>query len=335
MLALTGLIVLVARPYGDWRLYAAWAGGVIAAWMIGIAPYLMWNYHVSGDLLPSTASAKQAEYAGFREQWTLPERYGRLLLPLLVSGLIMLLPGIVAGGYAIGQRVRRERHAILLLLPMIWVALHLSAYAIQLPAAYQHGRYVMPILPHLILYGVGGTFVILKAGRRKPLQRVLSRSLAASAALVTLGFWGIGAQQYGRDVRIINTEMVETAKWIKGNLPPDELLAVHDIGAVGYFAPRPIFDLAGLVSPEIVPVIRDDAARMQMMCERGAHYLMVFADQLPAEPDDPHLGTDWEYDPDLGRDGVKPIFQTSTPYAVEAGGSQMRVYRLNWPASCE
>ena len=175
----------------------------------------------------------------------------------------------------------------------------------------------MPVLPHLIVYGVGGTLLILKRGRRKPAQRVLGRVLALTAVLVVPGFLVIGARQYGADVRIINTEMVDTAQWVEDHLPPDELLAVHDIGAVGYYAPRPILDLAGLVSPEVVPIIRDDAALMRLMCERNAQYLMVFPDQLPAAEDDPRLGGD-------------PIFVTGAPYAPEAGGGNMRVYALGW-----
>jgi hypothetical protein len=339
LLALTGLMVLLAWPYGrgrnGWRLYLAWVGGVGAAWLVCVVPYVVWNHHVSGDLLPGTASAKQAEFVYLREQWSLPERYGRLFLPLAAGGLVMLLPGVIVALYSFLRRIRYERPVILFVLPLTWALLDLSAYAIRLPANYQHGRYVMPVLPHLLLYGVGGTLVILKTGRRRPVQRVLSRSLALSTVLVTIGFWGIGARQYGRDVRIINTEMVDTAKWIELHIPPDDLLAVHDIGALGYFAPRPIFDLAGLVSPEVVPVIRDREVLMQMMCARDVHYLEVLPNQRPTGPDDPRLGTEWGYDPDLGRDVVKPFFQTHAPYAVEAGGGNMMVYKFNWPARCD
>jgi hypothetical protein len=332
LLALAGLMALLAQPDGGWRLYLAWAAGAAVAWLIGVAPSLAWNYHVSGALLPETASAKQAEYGYLREQWSLPERYARLFLPLVAGGLIMLLPGLIVGLYGFARRAWRDRGAILFLLPLAWALLDLSAYAIRLPANYQHGRYVMPILPHLLLYGVGGTMVILKTMRRRPAQRILSQSLALSAVLVTIIFWGIGARQYGQDVRIINTEMVDTARWVKQNLAPDDLLAVHDIGALGYFAPRPIFDLAGLVSPEVVPIIRDREALMRMMCERDVRYLMVLPEQRPAKPDDPRLGTEWEYD--SGHKVVKPIFQTHAPYALEAGGSNMMIYQLHWPTPC-
>jgi hypothetical protein len=337
LLALAGLMVLLAWPYegrGGWSLYLAWASGVAVAWLIGVAPYLVWNYHVSGELLPRTASAKQAEYASLRQQWSLPERYGLMFLPLIAGGLILLVPGLAASVYRFVRRVKQERVALLFLLPLGWAALDLSAYAIRLPANYQHGRYVMPILPHLLLYGVGGTIMLVKKRRRRLIQRVVLGSLPLSAVLVTVGFWGIGARQYGRDVRIINTEMVATAKWVKANLPADDLLAVHDIGALGYFAPRPIFDLAGLVSPEVVPVIRNHPALMQMMCERGVRYLMVMPDQRPAPATDPRLGTAWEYDPASGHDVIQPIFQTQAPYAPAAGGYNMMVYEMNWPAQC-
>lgn len=338
LVGLTGLFVLLAWPYppgpSGRRQYLAWASGVSLAWLAGVAPYLALNYRISGAALPDTVSAKQAEHVYIHQQWSLLERYARLMLPLVAGSLVMLLPGVVVGLYQFARRARVERHAVLLLLPLGWAAADLTAYALRLPANYQHGRYVIPILPHVLLYGVGGTLVIVRAGRRRPVQRVLSRSLGLSAVLITAGFWFIGAQQFGRDVRIINTEMVATAKWIETNLPPDELLAVHDIGAVGYYAPRPILDLAGLVSPEVVPIIRDHHALMVLMCEREVRYLMVLPNQRPAEPDDPRLGTDWEYDPDLGRDVIKPLFRTDAPYAVEAGGGNMTIYRMNWPDDC-
>jgi hypothetical protein len=335
--ALTGLAVLLAWPYGGRRgrsLYLAWAGGVAVAWLIGVAPYLALNYHVSGDLLPGTASAKQAEYAHLRQEWSLPERYGLMFLPLIAGGLILLVPGVIASVYGFVRRARQERVVLLFLLPLGWAALDLSAYAIRLPANYQHGRYVMPILPPLLLYGVGGTMMLVKKRRRRLVQRVVLGSLPLSAVVVTAVFWGIGARQYGRDVRIINTEMVATAKWVKANVPADDLLAVHDIGALGYFAPRPIFDLAGLVSPEVVPIIRDDPALMQMMCERGVRYLMVMPDQRPAAAIDPRLGTAWEHDSASGGDVIQPIFQTHAPYAPAEGGDNMMVYEMNWPPQC-
>jgi hypothetical protein len=335
LVALTGLAMawFYGGQEGGWRTYLFWASGVAVGWGIGVLPYLALNYHIEGTLLPNTSSAKQAENAPARAL-PLLERYGRMLLPLVAGGQLILLPGFGVALYGIGRRVRTDRKAVLLLVPLLWTIVLISAYAIRLPAPYQHGRYVIPVLPHMVLYGVGGTLRIVRAGRGTPVRRVLSRSLGLSAALITLGFFVIGAQQYARDVRIINTEMVDTAHWVKDNLPPGELLAVHDIGALGYYAPRPILDLAGLVSPEIVPIILDHEALMQLMCERDARYLMVLPDQLPARPDDPRLGTETQFDSASGQYAVKPLFTTDAPYSPAAGGGNMTIYELRWPQGC-
>jgi len=46
-----------------------------------------------------------------------------------------------------------------------------------------------------------------------------------------------------------------------GRYADDDLIAAHDIGAIGYFAPRPILDLAGLISPDVTG--RAKIARMR------------------------------------------------------------------------
>lgn len=323
LIALTGVILLLAQGGADRtrrKRVVVWLSAVLLMWLAVCAPVITFNWHVNGTLLPDTAAAKQAEYAPISERWSWPERLFRIVIPLLAGHLSLLLPGLLLAALQITIRVRNNpRHAVDIL-PLIWAAGHIAIYAWRLPASYQHGRYLMPVLPVLLLYGVGGTLVLVQHGRRSPIRRVLTRSLALSALGVTIGFWIIGARQYGDDVRIINTEMVATAKWVRAHLPPQQLLAVHDIGALGYFAPRPIFDLAGLVSPEVVPLFRDGEGLMRLMCERGVVYLMVMPDQRPVPPDDPRLGT--------------LIFVTNAPYAPAAGGGNMAIYEMAWPTSC-
>jgi hypothetical protein len=60
---------------------------------------------------------------------------------------------------------------------------------------------------------------------------------------------------------------------------------------------------------------------MRLMCARGVAYLMAMPDQRPVPPGDPRLGE-------------APIFVTGAPYAPAAGGGNMAVYRLEWPAEC-
>jgi hypothetical protein len=310
-LGLAGLGLALAR-HGDftgrtlgeaWRRYALAAAGFLAL----AVPYLAFNWTTTGALMPNTFYAKQAEY---REviaalPWTV--RLLRIAGVQFVGGAALLLPGIVAAWTEIGRR-----RNWLAFLPLAWWLATAALYATRLPVTYQHGRYVMPVIPVLIVYGVPGTMWLLKRAS-SPLTRVLARALALAAVAVFAAFAVIGAGAYLADVRIIDSEMVDAARWLDANTPPDAVIAVHDIGAVGYFTDRRLLDLAGLISPEVIPFIRDEARLYAHIREQGASYLVTFPSWYPEMTAQP---------------GVELAYLTGSPWAVLAGGDNMAVYRL-------
>src|SRR5690606_2336524 len=113
-----------------------------------------------------------------------------------------------------------------------------------------------------------------------------------------------------RDVAVIETEMVDTARWVRENVPEGALVAAHDIGALGYFAGRPLLDLAGLISPQAIPVIRDEAGLAVFLDRHQAAYLVTFPGWYP------HLTQQAEL-----------IFSTSGVFSPALGGENMAVYR--------
>jgi hypothetical protein len=334
-----GLAMLLVRPQGTWRGFAAWALGVALAFGVVIAPYLALNLQLTGGLLPDTAAAKQTQFAALLE---LPyvTRVLRLLTPLSAGGQLLLVPGAVVLGFVLinallfGKKnsgnavgtgyipsLRILRWDVLFdLLPLAWAGVLVLLYAARLPTDYQHGRYVIPALPAFIVLGVAGTARLLTISRGL-LPRVLSRTLAVSAGLAFVYFALLaGPMVYRQDVSIIDQEMVRAAHWIADNIPPQETLAVHDIGALGYFAPRPILDLAGLVNPEIIPFINDAEPLWAWLQQNGARYLMAFPDQIPGDdPRDPRLCA---------------VFMTGGTASPAAGGPNMTVYALAWDGSC-
>jgi ABC-type Zn2+ transport system substrate-binding protein/surface adhesin len=114
-------------------------------------------------------------------------------------------------------------------------------------------------------------------------------------------FWLIGAYTYAQDVALIESEMVETAKWVAANVPQDDVIAAHDIGALGYYDSHALIDLAGLVSPEVLPFIRDEEKLAEFLDEQGASYLIAFPDFYPllSKQAEPVFITDG-IGPDLG-----------------------------------
>lgn len=282
--ALAGVAMLV-RPEGLTLLaplaVAVWSGsqhklravgGQLAGFALLLLPYLLFNQATAGSVWPSTFYAKQAEYAELLAQPLLQRWAAQLAQPLIGAG-IFVLPGFLFGAYtALRQRDWRK------LAWVAWVLGFALMFALRLPVTYQHGRYAMPLVPVFLLLGLSGWAALVAALRGEKARRILAAASMSMLATGTLAFCVLGAASYQRDVHFIETQMVQTAHWVQDNLPADALLAVHDIGAIGYFAPRPLVDLAGLVSPEVVPFIRDEAQLAMYLDARGVEYLIVFPD---------------------------------------------------------
>ncbi|MFN8451129.1 MAG: hypothetical protein U0521_21760 [Anaerolineae bacterium] len=138
---LIGLALLIVRPNMTWRSLIVWGGAALVCYAIVLAPYLIFNYRVTGGLLPNTAAAKRMESAPYLARdylW----RLGNVLTPLAAGAQLLLIPGMAA--YL--AFLPRARRSILLALPLIWAAALILLYAATLPLDIQHGRYVIPAL---------------------------------------------------------------------------------------------------------------------------------------------------------------------------------------------
>jgi len=233
--------------------------------------YLFFNLLVTGTPYPNTFYAKQAEYALLCELTPLWTRFlAEVQLPLIGAGAL-LLPAVLFYGW---QALRR--HDVATLVSGIWFLGYAAIYAWKLPVTYQHGRYMMPAMPIYFLWGLGGLFPLLAKLKTTSWGRVGALVWQISLTLVWLAFFGLGAKSYAEDVAFIENEMVATARWVAENLPPDALIAAHDIGALGYFDGRELVDLAGLVSPDVISFLRNEEKLADYLDERQVNYLIVF-----------------------------------------------------------
>ncbi len=262
-------VIVLSAP--TWRARTLRILPALAAFSVGVGLYLLFNRLSAASWLPNTFYAKQAEYAIY-QQFPLWQRFFSLAgLPLVGTG-VLLLPGAVFSVW----HAYRDRRWVLLSMAIWWLGYTLL-YAVRLPVTYQHGRYLMPAMPVFFVLGAVGTARLLSGARLNGrLGFVLKRVWALSAAAAWIVFVGIGARGYAEDVAIIETEMVSAAHWINKNTPADALIAVHDIGAIGYYSQRNLIDLAGLVSPEVIPFIRDEDQLAEYMDARGVDYLVTF-----------------------------------------------------------
>ena len=237
--------------------------------------YFLFNWIVAGDIWPNTFYAKQAEYASLKDV-NLLYRYFNIGLQVITGVGVLLLPGMVL---EINKLIRTRKWIKSGL--FLWAFGYIGLYAWRLPVTYQHGRYIMPAMPVLFILGFVGLvdFIDLRSNLLR--QRIIS-GVWASATIVIIGvFWAYGGRAFALDVGVINSEMVQTAYWVKDNTPQGAIIGAHDIGALGYFANRQIIDLAGLISPTVIPFIRDESKLSDYLSLKNTDYLVIFPSWYP------------------------------------------------------
>ncbi|MCB2178520.1 hypothetical protein KQH61_03805 [bacterium] len=281
-------------------------GLVLGGAVLLFGPYLAFNHWLAGAWWPNTFFAKQAEYAVLRET-PLLTRLVQQPLPLLAGVGAVLLPGFLWKTYL---AVRERDWAALA--GSLWLIGFLGLYALRLPVTYQHGRYILPGMPVLAVWGLAGAAEVIASGKTAGVRWVLGRVWAGLIVLFTVMFWATGMDAFSRDVAVINGEMVDVAHWLTENTAEDDLIAAHDIGAIGYFAQRQIVDLAGLISPDVIPFIRDEtqlAAYLDVQCPQ---YLVTFPSWYPEMVD-----------------GLEMVYRTNAAITRDMGRGNMAVYI--WP----
>ncbi|HPA32587.1 MAG TPA: hypothetical protein PLV24_03290 [Anaerolineaceae bacterium] len=296
---------------------------VLAGAVLFVIPYLIFNWHLAGSVFPNTFFAKQAEYSIMVETPFWLRMLKLISLPMVGVGVLLVpgwlhaawkmvngvLTGVQSGTKAWIEPLAKEKIAVLGM--GVWWLGYTLIYAIRLPVTYQHGRYLMPAMPVFFLIGVYGLLKMAQEIRVPAawIQR-LRFAYIILVGLITMGFCVLGANSYARDVGVIQTEMVASAQWIAAETPPDAIIAAHDIGALGYYGNRRILDLAGLISPEVVPFIRDEIQLSDYLDQQGADYLVVFPDWYATLPS-----------------GKPVVYQTGGAVSTQLGGTNMTVYQ--------
>ena len=285
---------------------AIWRSTV--AFLPFIGAYFIFNRITAESWWPNTFYAKQSEYAILYEI-NLIQRILQLITQPWISASIVLLPGLV---FILIDSIRRSKWMPIAM--FLWAFGYVVVYAVRLPVIYQHARYLMPTMPVFYFLGLLGTLNLINRLNTSESQiRLIQFGAVTLVSVLLLGFWALGISAYSEDCAIIHEEMVTTSKWIKDNVSDDEVIAAHDIGALGYFASHDILDLAGLISPEVIPFIRDEDKLLQHLEKNDVQYLMTFSDWYD------HL-------PNSG----KVIYRSNGEAILRANGKPMTVYEYNW-----
>ncbi len=265
--------------------------------------YSLFNFLLSHNWFPNTFYAKQLEYSILLRNSFLNRIFDLWILPLNGVG-ILLLPGLV---YYIYIALKKREYFILFI--FMWLLGFMLMYSIFLPVTYQHGRYIMPAMPVYFLLGFAGLYSWISVKKKEMWSRVMDGVWKFAAILILAAFYMMCGSIYAKDVAIIDTEMVDTASWIADNTDTNDVIAAHDIGALGYFGDRKLIDMAGLINPEVIPFIRDQVKLAAYLDAVGADYLVTFPDWYPEMVA-----------------GRNIVFSSESIYSKEAGHSNLTVY---------
>lgn len=268
--------------------------------------YLLFNQRLQGTWWPNTFYAKQMEYQSLLETPILYRFFNLLKQPCVGVGAL-LVPGFI---YRIWQAIHTREWSVISM-AIWWIGFNML-YTARLPVVYQHARYLIPSMVAFFLIAGSGCSALLEKMKTEIFpSRIIKQAWIAGIAAVWLVFIGMGANAYSMDVAIIESEMVTTSKWIRDNTNPEDVIAAHDIGALGYFGNRDILDLAGLISPEVIPFIRDEAMLEKFIFSNDASYLMTFPGWYPKITEN-----------------LEAVFKTESDYSPRAGGENMAVFRI-------
>ncbi len=250
-----------------------WGLSSLVGFSLILVPFLLMNNRISGSLFPNTFYAKQTEYVSL---WQLSYliRFWSQVQVSLIGAQAVVLPGVVL---AVIQAIKTRDWRVAAMVG--WVLVHWAVYAARLPVTYQHGRYAIPTMPLLMAVGVYGMLLAVNPKADRILVRLGSTAWLGMFTMLLIAVVPVlGRGAYVEDTTFIRDEIVVTAQWIADNTSPGDVLAAHDIGALGYYAPRTLIDLAGLVSPDVIPIMNDGEALADYVVNQGADYLIVFPD---------------------------------------------------------
>ncbi|MEZ4360157.1 MAG: hypothetical protein R3B48_08250 [Kofleriaceae bacterium] len=111
---------------------------------------------------------------------------------------------------------------------------------------FQNYRYLISAAPLLL---VTASFALAPRAGTSPRPWLVA--LAAALGLVA---WRATpalraqARLYAQGVRDTQAQVVRVGQWVSRSLPPASVVALHDVGAIGYFGERRLFDVIGLIT---------------------------------------------------------------------------------------
>jgi len=208
--------------------------------VVTVLPWTLFAYFYFGSPIPNSAAAKFA-LSGSNIVTAILNIFLRGFLHLHTFGIPVLILAVLGTRF-----IWKERK------PWLPVALWTWGYALSytLAAGPMHPWYYAPFYAGYLVIAYHGILFLLTRYPKPAIAPVLMATVAIGIILLLsyYRFRHIGQQQ----LQLVAANRA-VGEWVRRNTPENSVLAVKDIGYIGYYSQRKILDLAGLVSPECIP----------------------------------------------------------------------------------
>jgi len=235
-----------------------WPGLLVqAGWLVFAAGYF-------GSMFPNTLGAKSAGGEGWA--YTMEQLLRQGAIVATTDGVLLLVLA-VAGVGALLRGARPALRPFERWLPALWLVTVPVLYTCRgVPVL---SRYLVPLLPvlgWLAWRQLDRALLAPATGEGAPAhaEGISRRALVTGVAVISLvlaqNLWAwqnVVRPQVTSFSAGLRASLVPWGHWFAEHTPADAVIAAPDIGALGYLSQRRVVDLAGLVSPAMVPLLRE------------------------------------------------------------------------------
>ncbi|MDP4115423.1 MAG: hypothetical protein Q8903_04775 [Bacteroidota bacterium] len=222
--------------------------------------YFLFNLILSGSIFPNTYGAKIEFYNKMDRSAFLTDS----VLNFFGTNEFVLLwvPFMAALLYSAYLLIRKQYSKYNLYI--LFIVGLILIYYIKLPFAHRFGRYLLPIIPFYIYVSVSGMRAIYEEIQKnthadfKKLLNGLFFIFAASQIAFSFNYIKPALLEYIEYCKYHNDRHVAAGVWLNKNTKESDVIATHDIGAIAYYSHRKVFDMAGLINPEVIPHLKED-----------------------------------------------------------------------------
>ncbi len=280
-----------------------------------------------GTFWPQTLAAKSA--GGHGTAFVLDNLSRQLRIVGATDGILVIL--FVAALFFGGRRLlgagRSWTEEFLVPAWILGLPLLYAARGVQVLS-----RYLVPVFPLLALSvwrALESWWDPAAPRTSRPVRRWLFAAVALLISLQNLYVYrGAVLPQVRSFTRGLQESLVPWGRWFAEHTPPTTVIATPDIGALGYYGNRRILDLAGLITPPMVPYLEREEPEEVVRQFRFAAFARP--DYLVDRAHDPYaLENRSPYRAALIPLGVSRVPNLGLARPEPAYYS---VYRIDWPA---